>query len=195
MTRHRICLSGAWDFMPLADPSPIQNLPQPQWESQKIQVPSSWRWMFDPQAAFQPYDLFGYPSHWNDSPAGLLHCTFEVQAHPGQRVWLIFQAALQRSIYFVNGQKIAESVEGYLPIELDVTNIVEVGINQLVVWCGPWEYLPTPMGAKVLVPSGSWFASLARGLWQDVFLEYRPEVWLRMSSYIPLPARGKSRLN
>ena len=179
MTRQSICLNGEWDFMPLPDTQPIQQLPaQVQWEAQKIRVPSSWRWKLQPEAAYQPYDLFGYPSHWNEAPAGLLHRRFTVRRVKGWRVWLIFKAALQRSAYFVNGQKVAESSEGYLPIELDATDFVRDGDNELVAWCGPFERIPTSTGEKQLVPGGSWFAGLARGLWQDVFLEYRPEVWL-----------------
>ncbi len=103
---------------------------------------------------------------------------FQVDVLAGSRAWLVFQGVLQSSAFFVNGHPIASSNEGFLPIELDVTDVVRPGENELVVWCGPWERVPTPTGEKVLVPSGSWFAGLARGIWQDVFLETRPDVYL-----------------
>jgi beta-galactosidase len=179
MPRSFISLNGAWSFAPLPTSLPLEVLPvQPAWESQPVLVPSSWRWSFDPEAEYQPYDLFGYPPDWNKVEAGLLRRKFTAARRAGERIWLVFQGILQQSIVFINGQKISKSTESYLPLEIDVTGQVVDGENEVVVWCGPYERVDTPMGSKVIAPCGSWFANLARGIWQDVTLEYHPAVSL-----------------
>ena len=204
--RLSLCLNGEWQFCPLADPAPLASLPaNPAWEAEPVRVPSSWRWSSNPAAEFQPYDLFGYPARWNDAPAGLLRRTFTYSASGEGRTWLIFHGVLQRWQVFINGAAVgtagagagtagagagaagagagaaeagAVCDESFLPVELDVTDFLRPGENELALWCGPWERVATPTGEKALTPCGSWFAGLGRGPWQDVFLETRPAVWL-----------------
>ena len=180
----RLCLNGEWTFMPdFEGRSPAELLASPQWEAQPVRVPSSWRWMIKPHEPFQPYDLFGYPAAWNDAQSGLLGRTFTVEPQgdasvaPDERVWLVFEGILQEWVIFVNGERVAEGSEGFLPVEVDITAHVRPGeANELAVWCGAWRSVETETGPKLLVPEGSWFARLARGIWQDVFLEVRPPV-------------------
>ncbi|MBM4457602.1 MAG: hypothetical protein FJ011_07555, partial [Chloroflexi bacterium] len=91
--------------------------------------------------------------------------------------WLVFEGILQEWVIFVNGVRVAAGNENFLPIEVDVTAHVRPGeVNALAVWCGAWRSVTTVTGPKLLVPEGSWFARLGRGIWQDVFLEVRPAV-------------------
>ena len=177
--RERICLNGEWLFCPdYRGLTPEEATASPIWEQKRISIPSSWRWIMKPGTPIQTYDLFGYPARWNDAESGVLSRVFTVKQRSGRRVFLIFQGILQRNVVFVNGAKAAESVEGFLPLEIDVTELVRHGDNELTIWCGPWERLNTQSEPKLLVPGGSWFAKLARGIWQDVYLEYRPEVYI-----------------
>jgi beta-galactosidase len=175
-------LNGDWDFAPdYAGLEPAAALVAARGEAQKVSVPSSWRWSIAPEQDFQPYDLFGYPMEWNKAQSGILRRTFMVDpAHSGSaagsRVVLVFKGILQRWAIFVNGALIAEGEESFLPVEIDVTEKVHPGRNDLAVWCGPFSSRDTPAGRKLLSPNGSWFAQLARGLWQDVLLEYRPAI-------------------
>jgi beta-galactosidase len=174
----RLCLNGEWAFMPdFEGRSPTDLLASPQWEAQPVRVPSSWRWMIKPHEPFQPYDMFGYPAAWNDAQAGMLGRSFTVEPQGDARVWLVFEGILQEWVIFVNGVRVAAGSESFLPIEVDVTAHVRLGeANELAVWCGAWRSVATETGPKLLVPEGSWFARLARGIWQDVFLEVRPPV-------------------
>lgn len=176
--RQSICLNGEWAFMPdFEGRSAADLLASPRWEAQPVRVPSSWRWMIKPNEPFQPYDLFGYPAAWNDAQAGLLGRSFTVEPQSDARVWLVFEGILQEWVIFVNGVRVAEGRESFLPIEVDVTAHVRPGdANALAVWCGAWRNVTTETGPKLLVPEGSWFARLGRGIWQDVFLEIRPSV-------------------
>ena len=173
-----MCLNGEWAFMPdFEGRSPAELLASPQWEAQPVRVPSSWRWMIKPHEPFQPYDLFGYPAAWNDAQSGVLGRSFTVEPQGDARVWLVFEGILQEWVIFVNGVRVAEGSESFLPIEVDITAHVRPGeANELAVWCGAWRSVDTETGPKLLVPEGSWFARLARGIWQDVFLEVRPPV-------------------
>jgi hypothetical protein len=174
--RRSICLNGEWAFMPdFAGRPPADLLAQPQWEAQPVRVPSSWRWMIKPHEPFQPYDMFDYPAAWNDAQAGLLSRTFIAEPQPDERVWIIFEGILQAWAIFVNGVQVAEGDESFLSVDVDVTDHVRPGEqNVLTVWCGEWPKVATAVGPKLLVPEGSWFARLGRGIWQDVFLECRP---------------------
>jgi hypothetical protein len=179
MQRTRTLLNGEWQIALLADDAPPIGVPiAPKWEPQPILVPSSWRWSTQPEAALQPFDLFNYPSHWNEAPAALLRRTFDFTPYPDSRPWLILNGVLQAWRVFVNGTPCHSSSEGFLTTELDLSVFVHAGQNELMLWCGPWARVSTPTGNKLVTPNGSWFADLARGPWQDVVLENRPTVWL-----------------
>ncbi len=174
MRRH-ICLNGEWRFVPDdRGRSPEATVLDCRWEPQPVRVPSSWRWIIEPEMPYQPYDLFAYPRAWNEAESGVLGRTFTVRHRPGERIFLRLDGVLQRSAVFVNGHKALESSEGFLPLVADVTALVHEGENDLKVWCGPFPAVETPAGPRDLAPDGSWWARMARGIWQDVFLEYRP---------------------
>lgn len=126
---------------------------------------------------FQPYDLFDYPRHWNDAPAAFLRKRFRLDVQPGEQAQLTFQGVLQRWRCWVNGMPISGlQVESFLPVTFDITEAIQTGENEIIVWCGGWEKVPTPAGMRLLNPNGSWFADLARGIWQDVTFETRQAV-------------------
>ena len=177
--RTRICLNGEWKFMPdFKGTSPLEMVQNPSWESELIRVPSSWRFSFNLAQDFQPYDLFNYPREWNEANLGILGRNFYVHIQECNRYFLILKGVLQQYIVFINQQPLIESTESYLPVELDITSFIHEGENELAVWCGPYQTIETPYGKKALTPTGSWFASLNRGIWQDIFLETRPEIFL-----------------
>lgn len=172
-----IALNGDWDFCPLADPNPPAALPADlACEPVPFRVPSSWRWVLDQRFEFQPYGMFGYPRHWNDVPAAFLRRKFAAYPQPNERVILTFHGVLQRWLCYVNGERITPQpvVESFLPVTFDITGEVRPGENEIIVWCGAWEKIDTPSGKKLLNPNGSWFADLARGIWQDVVIETHP---------------------
>ena len=138
MTRVRVSLNGDWDFHPLKEISPPEGPPETNaWQSRKLRIPSSWRWSIDLCAEYQPYNLFEYPPAWNDVQAGWIQRSFAAEIPTGKRAWLHFEAVLQRSVYFINGKRVYASTESTLPIEFDVTDHLQPGLNELAVWCGP----------------------------------------------------------
>ena len=178
--RHKIYLNGEWNFMPdYQNQAPDEAVKNCQWETRPIRVPSSWRWILDPEADYQPYDMFGYPREWNEAQSGVINRTFTVEQKDNERVFLVFEGVLQKSAIFVNGDKVFETEEGFLPLEIDITAHINNGQeNDLKVWCGPFSNIDYITGQKDLAPNGSWFGKLARGIWQDVYLEYRPALFI-----------------
>jgi beta-galactosidase len=179
--RNRICLNGEWDFAPDNDycQPPRHVVRNNSWEAVKVRVPSSWRSAIRPEQEFQPYDLFNYPERWNHAQSGVVRRTFKASLQPGERCFLVLNGVMQRFAVFVNGREVTTSQESFLPVEVDITEaLVTETENDLRIWCGPYETVEKPYGNKVLTPSGSWFAGMCRGIWQDAFLEFRPFLFL-----------------
>lgn len=192
MLRTSICLNGEWDFMPLYDQPRCRSLPERlQYEARKIQVPSSWRHSYKtpsgskfgevPDHNFMPFDIYGYPGEWDEAEAGVLHRSFQVpETMLGQRVVLRFDGIMQKAAIYLDRERIAVWEDGYLPLRLDITRLVKPGREQqLHVVCGSFDMAVLPSGEERITGlAGSWFGRLARGIWQDVFLEGFPPVSL-----------------
>ncbi|MEK3838305.1 glycoside hydrolase family 2 TIM barrel-domain containing protein [Paenibacillus sp. FSL M7-0896] len=192
MLRTSICLNGEWDFMPLYDQPRSRALPERlQYEARKIQVPSSWRYSYTAPSGskfgevadhnFQPFDVYSYPEEWNAAEAGVLHRSFQVpETMLEQRVVLRFDGIMQKAAIYLDRERIALWEDGFLPLRLDITGLVKPGREQqLHVVCGSFDTAVLPSGeTKITGLSGSWFGRIARGIWQDVFLEACPPVSL-----------------
>lgn len=178
--RRKVYLNGEWEFMPDFEArSPEKAVAECVWESEKIRVPSSWKWKINMETDYEPYDMFKYPGHWDKAGSGVLGRTFEVHPEAGERVFLIFKGVLQHWQVFINDVKVLESQEAFLPMEMDITDFaLKDCSNTLKVWCGPFKTINTSLGKKQVGLIGSWFAQSSMGIWQDVFIEYRNAKYL-----------------
>lgn len=186
--RTTVCLNGEWDFMPLYSTPTALELPyQLAFEPQKVLVPSSWRSAYEnvpgrkmgdiPDHDYRPYDLFGYPKEWEAAAAGVLHRTFRVPVEmEEQRIFLRLDGIMQQAAVYLDREQIAFWQDGYLPLRVEVTGKVKPGgEHRLHVVCSSFPKVKIPSGLeKVTGLTGSWFGYIARGLWQDVFLESQP---------------------
>lgn len=186
--RTTVCLNGEWDFMPLYSTPTALELPyQLAFEPQKVLVPSSWRSAYEnvpsrkmgdiPEHEYRPYDLFGYPKEWEAAAAGVLHRTFTVPVEmEGQRIFLRLDGIMQQAAVYLDREQIAFWQDGYLPLRVEVTGKVKPGgEHRLHVVCSSFPKVKIPSGLeKVTGLTGSWFGYIARGIWQDVFLESQP---------------------
>ncbi|OWA33953.1 hypothetical protein B9G55_16575 [Saccharibacillus sp. O16] len=186
--RSRISLNGEWDFMPLYNRPQELSLPTDLvYEKQKVKVPSSWRGSYESRPGysfgrieeydyglFAPYD---YPQEWDCAEAGLLRRSFTVpQSWAGRRIVLRLDGVMQQAAVYLDGIKLTVWRDGYLPLRLDITPYIQPGEkSELQVVCANFDKTAIPSGAvKVTGLTGSWFGYLARGLWQDVWLESYP---------------------
>lgn len=178
--RSKVYLNGEWNFMPdyegRASKDAVDNCI---WADRKITVPSSWKTALWKDHEYQSYNLFEYPIEWNDANSGVLGRTFEVLKKVNENVFLKLNGVLQRSEVYINGTRVSQSNEGFLPQEIDITEFVIEGYkNEIKVWCGNFDAVDIDTGHKFLAPCGSWFGGNARGIWQDIFLEYRAPLYI-----------------
>lgn len=192
--RKSICLNGEWDFMPLYENGSGFDLPtELDYDDRKIQVPSSWRASYVrasgksfgeiPEHGYAPYDLHGYPKEWARADAGVIHREFrlpDTMTVPETRIFLRFDGIMQKAAVYLDRKLIALWEDGYLPLLADVTECVQAGTtHQLHVVCRNFDKVTLPSGqTKTTGLVGSWFGAMARGIWQDVYVESRPAVTL-----------------
>lgn len=186
--RNQLCLNGEWDFMPLYDQPQCRSLPEAiVYEDCKVQVPSSWRRTYPlaggksfgkiPEYDYAPFDLYGYPEAWDAAEAGVLHRSFRVpESMAGQRIVLRLDGIMQKAVIYIDGQEAGSWEDGYLPLRLDVTSMVEPGSeHELHVVCSSFDTVTIPGGmTKITGLMGSWYGRISRGIWQDVYLESCP---------------------
>ncbi|WP_246369782.1 glycoside hydrolase family 2 TIM barrel-domain containing protein [Saccharibacillus deserti] len=186
--RSRISLNGEWEFMPLYDRPRGLSLPDKiRYEREKVRVPSSWRGSYEPEPGrtfgriaeygFELFAPFGYPPEWDRAEAGVLRRMVDVpREFAGRRIVLRLDGVMQQAAVYLDGRKLAAWRDGYLPLRLDITHGVRAGeTHELQVVCAGFDQAVLPSGAlKVTGLTGSWFGYLARGLWQDVWLESLP---------------------
>jgi beta-galactosidase len=194
--RQELCLNGLWQFQPAPLPAGYRRnqgappeLAPPRtdgWSPVPIKIPSHWnvntwgcgrRKGFNEEQRYWPDSVYypSYPPEWDGAEMGWLRRSFRApEAWRGRRLALHFEAASGECQVWVNGRKVCEHFDNFLPFEADVTEAVR--------WDEPNELLVGVRGqnlfnkkseryAKFLAPypPGS-MTDLLIGIWQDVFL-------------------------
>lgn len=176
--RPSLCLNGEWDFMPM-EKVYLNYPPEGTWSGEKIKVPSPWnRLNASVEGNWRAYRNFDYPEEWNWARAGwyrkyfFLPCPVKDPVKDeGYRAKLRFNAVMHRCEVYLNGVKVGENGDGYLPFELDVTDaLIPDDLNRLEVLVAENQKLDW----LYLYPPGSWYAWNNLGIWQDVEIYSEP---------------------
>ena len=175
MIRKRISLDGEWEFFP--DPAQRHTVESLGGDGpgRRIRVPGPWQAQFDDLRDFSGVA-------WYRRRFG------PVEAGPG--VWLLhFGAVDYFASVFLNGRPVGEHEGGYLPFDLDITDALLPAIeNELVVRVidpgNDADFLPEFTFAEIPHGKQSWYGPIG-GIWQSVFLERRPETYLRAVRMTP----------
>jgi len=120
---------------------------------------------------------FKVPKRWLETPRPPL-LAFP-QPVP-KRILLHFGAVDWQACVWVNGHKLGAHHGGYDPFTFDITDALnDTGTQEIVVSA----YDPTdtgfqPRGKQVRKPHGIWYTAVT-GIWQTVWLESVPEVYIR----------------
>jgi hypothetical protein len=158
MPRNRLSLDGTWQFWvdPRQEYAP-DSLPG---DPLEVVVPAPWQTQHE---SLRDYSGTGWYRHGFDLPSAWVKDS-------GSRLVLGFGAADWQAEAWLNGVKIGEHENGYLPFELDATDAARPGQNVLVL------RVVDNLEAFEDIPHGkqSWYGVLS-GLWQPVWLEQRPE--------------------
>ena len=96
------------------------------------------------------------------------------QAWKGRRVLLHFGAVMRKASVYVNGTKVCEHDNGYLPFWADITDTLNGGENELVVRVTNDLDPRYPWGKQKVKRGGMWYTPCS-GIWQTVWLEPVPE--------------------
>ena len=104
-----------------------------------------------------------------------------------ERVWLHFGAVDYHCRVFVNGQLAGTHQGGYSSFEMDITDLLQPGENELTV-CAQDDTrdrsIPSGKQAVKFASSGCMYTRTT-GIWQTVWLEYRPKNHIKTVRYEP----------
>ena len=139
--RAEMCLNGRWDFQGFKTPAGWKDgkgqppeLPAPAadgWDAVKIKIPSPWNvnnFCLRRSEGPDHRDFPSYPDAWRDYKMGWLRRQVTVPSDwSGRSVAVRFEAVAGECVVLVNGKKVAENFELFLPFEADVTDVVKPG--------------------------------------------------------------------
>ncbi|MDR0731908.1 MAG: hypothetical protein LBF63_09580, partial [Treponema sp.] len=195
------CLNGWWDIQDAGVPVPGKTPPGTGWRTGQYLVPSFYNKPQDairlpgepfyqdsmngprgpkPEAVKDPaadnlLDAYGYPAEWNGWKNVWVGRDVEISPAPGRRYWLSAEAAGPKAALFVNGKPAGAPFRDYtLPYETDITELLVKGLNRLDFLLEDYD---RDEDGNALWPSGNWIPAGMRGLWQDVYLIEKNEVF------------------
>lgn len=190
--RREVCINGLWDFQPVSLPADYvqgkgisPELPYPlhgNWSTTKIKIPSPWN-----VNSFAYRDLEGpdhrnypsYPKEWDDVLMGWLKKDVTIPADwTGNDIKLYFEAVAGETVVYVNGKKVGENFDLFLPFTCDITDVVTPGSKaEILVGVRSQKLFEdnSTVGRRIL-PAGSMWGYHINGIWQDVFLLATPKV-------------------
>lgn len=95
-----------------------------------------------------------------------------------KRVLLHFGAVDQACRVFVNGENAGAHTGGYLPFELDITEYLHAGENELLVAVKDLSDTSYHARGKQKLKSGGMFYTAQSGIWQTVWMECVPQRYI-----------------
>lgn len=162
-------LNGYWQFK--ADSANVgltENWQtQAEFFDQKILVPFSWA---------SPLSEIEMPK----VNVGWYFRTFEVKNKKqwqGKQTWLVFCASDFNTTVWVNGKEAGSHSGGYVPFSFNISSLLTDGTNNIVVRVEDEELQNRP--------SGKQYYGNAKGIWQTVYLEARPENYISNIRFTP----------
>ncbi len=104
----------------------------------------------------------------------------------GKRCILHFGAVDQGCELWINGVRITEHLGGYLPFSVDITDRIQEGGNLLAVRV--WDVSDSSYHSrgKQKLKRGGMFYTAQSGIWQTVWLEWVPELYITALAITPL---------
>ncbi|MBQ8994998.1 MAG: glycoside hydrolase family 2 [Oscillospiraceae bacterium] len=153
------CLNGPWDYAILPEGEQVR-----EWK-RSILVP------FSPET-----ELSGVGRILQPDEVLWYHRTFDhFPIRKGDRTYLHFGAVDQRAVVLVNGKEAGSHRGGYTSFTLDITDLLKIGENHLMVKVQDFLDLEEDSrGKQSGKPGGIWYTPQS-GIWQTVWMETVPE--------------------
>ena len=95
----------------------------------------------------------------------------------GKNAWLVFCASDFNTTVWLNGKEIGSHSGGYVPFGFNIQDYIVEGENKLVVRVEDEELQNRP--------SGKQYYGNAKGIWQTVYIEARPENYIKTIRFTP----------
>ncbi|MCE5177549.1 MAG: glycoside hydrolase family 2 [Porphyromonadaceae bacterium] len=204
--RKEICLNGRWEFQAVPLPEGYRQgggvapaLPLPdgnKWEETKIKIPSPWNINSFANRNLEGPDHRNYPSYperWNEVKMAWMRRTVQIPADwDGYQIGLHFEAVAGFAEVYVNGHKVAENFDLFLPFDADITPHAKAG-EQIEIWVGVRSqsmFEDNSTKGRRIVPAGSMWGYHVSGIWQDVFLTAVSPVHIRNVYVKPLVSQS-----
>ncbi len=122
------------------------------------------------------FDAYGYPLEWSKTRSGWVRRSFLLDdLERGQRYFLRLEAVTPRSTLFINGRQVCRHIHPTLPLEIDATEYLQSGSNEVALFIQDFE---RDNNGWAKAPTGNWIPHNNSGIWQDVWLIRRSEVYL-----------------
>jgi beta-galactosidase len=206
--RKEICLNGLWRFQPISIPANFQPghgappMPLPTrdaWDSALIRIPSPWNVNSFSEGTGGDFRCFpSYPKSWEKAQMGWLRRDFNVPKNwRNRRVLLDFEAVAGSCDVYVNGIHLAHHFDSFLPFKVDITDAVHwQGSNLLLVGVQrPDLFDVSGAMGRFTYPTGSFWGMHIVGIWQDVYLESVPDVYISNVQVDPHVSQNRLLLN
>lgn len=184
--RKEICLNGSWQFMPVYEATKEDfKLPSSfKWEQTAIKIPSPWDINNFTTRYGNGGDFVAYPSYpkeWIDAKMGWMRKEVDVPADWNNKtIKLHFEGVFGKTMVYVNGKKVIDNFEFFMPFDADITAHLEPGKkNEILVGVarGHLFNIEGKNGYRPYV-SGSFYGTDVAGIWQDVYLFAYPQVYV-----------------
>jgi len=155
-------LNGSWDYK-FSDSDMI-----PEEYQGTILVP------FSPEAVLSGVDRQLRPGEYL-----WYHRTLRIEKIPvKRRLILHFQAVDQSCQVYINHKKVCEHHGGYLPFSVDITEKIHVGINHIEAKVQDPSDTTYHSRGKQKLKRGGMFYTAQSGIWQTVWMEWVPELYI-----------------
>jgi beta-galactosidase len=202
--RQEICLNGLWDFQGVDLPKDwkpdVGNAPEltaagpNAWDNVKIKIPSPWNVNgYKRSDGPDRYDFPSYPEKWETYKMGWMRKAVTIPADwDGKQIILHFEAVAGFTEVFVDGRKVCENFDIFLPFESDITEYANPGKNiEILVGVRHHSLFNDnrTVGRRIL-PAGSMWGQHIAGIWQDVYLFALPKIRIQDVYVKPLVAEG-----
>src|SRR5882757_8049191 len=205
--RQDICLNGLWQFQPVAlpdkfregiDPTPaLPQIKNDAWDKVPIRIPSPWNVNSFADRNGQGGDFRNYPSYpkeWESIKMGWLKKMVTVPSSwKGKRMQLHFEAVAGDAEIFVNGKPAGKHFGIFLPFDIDVTDVINVGKeNEIIIGIRkPSLFDKRGDYGRRNYQAGSFWGQHIAGIWQDVYLVALPVIHVENVYIKPLVDSGK----
>ncbi len=109
------------------------------------------------------------------------------EAQLGKRAFVIFGAVDFHAVVYLNGEKVGEHFGGYTSFETEITGYIKAGKNILTVYAedDTRGILQARGKQSELFHSHGCDYTRTTGIWQTVYLEFRPESYIKSVKYYP----------